>query len=134
MPESPSRPPLTPLARRWVRIGGILGATGVAAGAFGAHALRETLSPRDLEIYHTAVHYQMLHALALVGCGLLLQTGWQRVAASAQAFAWGTLIFSGSLYTLVLADLRWLGAVTPIGGVALVVGWIALALARPAEP
>lgn len=111
-------------------IGAVLGALGVAAGAFGAHALRARLEARQLEIWETAARYQLWHALALVLVALLVARGAStagRVAGG--AFAAGTVIFSGSLYLLVLTGRTWLGAVTPIGGVLLIVGWVALAVA-----
>lgn len=110
--------------------GAISAAIAVAAGAFGAHALRTRLSPADLATFEVGVRYQMYHALALIAVAWVLT-----VAPSAPArwsgwlFLAGTLIFSGSLYLLVLTDTRWLGAVTPIGGVAFLAGWISLAAA-----
>lgn len=101
-------------------------------GAFGAHGLRDVLSPERMETYQTAVTYQMWHALALVGVacvGAQLSAQTKALRVSAYAFTLGTLIFSGSLYLLVLLDLPILGAITPIGGVALITGWFALAYA-----
>jgi uncharacterized membrane protein YgdD (TMEM256/DUF423 family) len=102
--------------------GAILGFLGVAAGAFGAHALRGSLAPDRLEIFETAVRYQLVHALVLLTVPALGSpaAGW--------AFLAGTVIFSGSLYLLVLTDIRWLGAVTPIGGVLMLLGWLLLAI------
>ena len=115
----------------WVRIGAILGGLGVIAGAFGAHGLREYLDERMQAIFETAVRYQMYHALALLAVGLLAMMG--RGGTSTTVAGWsflvGTLIFSGTLYGLSLSEIRWLGAITPIGGVALIVGWFALAIA-----
>ena len=110
-------------------IAALLAATGVALGAFGAHALRSRLSPRDLEIFETAVRYQMYHAFALFVAAALLARGIAPAAGAAWAFIVGTLVFSGSLYTMVFTGTRWLGAITPIGGAAFIVGWIMLALA-----
>ena len=101
----------------------------VALGAFGAHGLEGRLSPADLETFQVAARYQMYHALALLFLGLALErwpgalgtwAGW--------AFLGGSLIFSGSLYTLVLTGVRGLGAVTPIGGLVLLAGWALSAL------
>ncbi|MEZ4268867.1 MAG: DUF423 domain-containing protein [Myxococcota bacterium] len=122
---------------RWYGVAGaILGAVGVAMGAFGAHGLRARVEARQLEIWDTAARYQLWHALALVLVGLWLARGAvlsARVAGG--AFLAGTLIFSGSLYLLVLTGRTWLGAITPIGGVLLIVGWVALAVALwPARP
>lgn len=106
----------------WVTVGAILGFLGVAAGAFGAHALRDAVTVDRLAIFETAVRYQLVHALALVLAGMLgaRMAGW--------AFLGGVVVFSGSLYLLVLLDKRWLGAVTPIGGVLFLVGWGLLAV------
>jgi uncharacterized membrane protein YgdD (TMEM256/DUF423 family) len=103
--------------------GAILGFIGVAFGAFGAHGLKGSYAPDRMEIFETAVRYQLVHALALLAVPTFSASsaGW--------AFLAGTIVFSGSLYVLVLADQRWLGAVTPIGGVLLLVGWALLALA-----
>ena len=111
-------------------LGALFGGLGVAAGAFGAHALRARLDPRMLEVFETAVRYQMFHALALFAAAWL----WQQTSTTAAqvagwAFLAGILLFSGSLYALALTGVRGLGAITPIGGVAFLVGWAALALA-----
>lgn len=118
----------------WMLIGAIYGLLGVAAGAFGAHALRGRLSEEMLAIYRTAVEYQFWHALALLAIGLLArQAAGAWLTASGVAFTLGVLVFSGSLYVLALSGIRVLGAVTPLGGVALIVGWACLIvhLARP---
>ncbi len=107
------------------------GLIGVALGAFGAHALRERLSPDNLGIWHTGVQYQFYHALALLAVGVLALL-WPHNAALAWAgwlFALGTLVFSASLYALALSGIRVLGAITPFGGVALILGWVALLVA-----
>jgi uncharacterized membrane protein YgdD (TMEM256/DUF423 family) len=105
----------------------LLGFVGVALGAFGAHALRAQLAPRDLEIFETAVRYQLVHAVALLG----VAWAWTRWPGTGTVLAgWlftaGVVIFSGSLYVLVLSGQRGWGAVTPFGGVALLLGWLAL--------
>ncbi|CAN5893301.1 hypothetical protein BH11MYX2_BH11MYX2_09840 [soil metagenome] len=107
-----------------VALGALNGAIAVAAGAFGAHGLREKLEPRMLEIFETAARYQMYHALAIVLCGVLAtrgstQAGW--------LFQIGIIVFSGSLYALSLSGVKVLGAITPIGGLALIAGWAWLA-------
>lgn len=113
----------------FVILGALLGGLSVAAGAFGAHALRAQLAPRMLEVFETAVRYQMYHALALFAAAWMVQ---QTQAQSAQVAGWafvvGTVLFSGSLYAMVLTGTRGLGAITPIGGVVLIIGWGALAL------
>jgi len=110
--------------------GALAAMSGVAFGAFGAHALRDRLSPADLEIFETGVRYHMYHALGLFAVawaasrwpsGATTAAGWLLIV--------GIVVFSGSLYTLVLTGQRWLGAVTPLGGVALIAGWAALAWA-----
>lgn len=115
-------------ARYWIATGAVLGALAVAAGAFGAHALRARLSPADLATFETAARYQMYHALALLGVGLLAARGMP-VASAGWSFVAGVALFSGSLYLLTLGGLRWMGAVTPLGGIALILGWLLLARA-----
>ncbi|HEX8194506.1 MAG TPA: DUF423 domain-containing protein [Allosphingosinicella sp.] len=105
--------------------GAILAGLGVALGAFGAHGLKATLGPAELGWWQTAVQYQMWHALALVALGL----SPLRARAAAWLFALGILFFAGSLYLMALTGLRALGAVTPIGGLLMILGWAALALA-----
>lgn len=117
--------------RTWLLMGSLSGGLAVAAGAFGAHALKERLSDRMLEIFETGARYQMYHALALLAVGWMAAR-WpesRAVTTAGWAFLAGTVIFSGSLYALALSGVRWLGAITPIGGVALLVGWGALAVA-----
>lgn len=119
---------------RWSALTGAFGAaTGflaVAAGAFGAHALRATLEPDLLVIFETGARYQMLHALALVAVALALSRGSTRALRWAAAlFAAGQLIFPGSLYALALSGTRGWGAVTPLGGLCYLGGWLALGLA-----
>mgnify|MGYP001343428334 CR=1 FL=1 len=112
-------------------IGAVSAAAAIGLGAFGAHALRATLTPRMLEIYHTAVFYHLVHSLGLFAvafvCSLKPQSGLAR--ASGWAMAAGMLIFSGSLYLLTLTGLTALGAATPVGGTAMIVAWLLLALA-----
>jgi uncharacterized membrane protein YgdD (TMEM256/DUF423 family) len=116
---------------RWFFLAGSVGGfLGVAAGAFGAHALREILEPRMLEVFETAVRYQMLHSLALLAAGWVSSKAPGRFAVwSGGFFVGGIVLFSGSLYLLTLAGQRWAGAVTPLGGAALLAGWACLALA-----
>lgn len=102
----------------------VAGASAVLLGAFGAHALRGVLNSNHVQLWHTAVRYQMWHALAL---GLVAVAGvgrGRRIALT--AFAAGTVLFSGSLYALALGAPHWIGILTPLGGLALVVGWVAL--------
>ena len=105
--------------------GAIDAGLAVAAGAFGAHALRERLEPRALEIFETAARYQMYHALAIVLCAVLATSGARTAGWIFQA---GIVIFSGSLYLLAATDVKVLGAITPLGGLAFLVGWAWLAV------
>ncbi len=107
----------------------LLAGIGVALGAFGAHALRTRLEPRNLEIYETGVRYQMYHAFALLAVAWLLSRNVPAASGAGWAFLVGTLLFSGSLYLMALTGWRWLGPVTPLGGAAFLVGWVLLALA-----
>lgn len=116
--------------RTFLALGALSAAVSVAAGAFGAHALRARLSPDLLAVFETGARYQMFHALALVA----VAWAWTRFPGPAVTWAgWlfvaGTVLFSGSLYALTLTGVRALGAVTPFGGVAFIAGWIALAAA-----
>jgi len=109
-------------------LGALMAFLAVALGAFGAHGLAGRLPPGDLAIFETAVRYQMYHSLGLLLVAALSATvpGF-RARVTGWAFTLGILVFSGSLYVLVLTGQRWLGAVTPLGGVAFLVGWAALA-------
>jgi len=105
----------------WIAVGSLVACAGVAAGAFGAHGLKAMLSAARLETFEVAVRYQMYHGIALILAGML---GADRAA---WCFLLGVLVFSGSLYLLVLTESRWLGAITPIGGLLLLTGWAFLA-------
>lgn len=111
-------------------IGALSGAISVAAGAFGAHALRDKVEPRLLEVFETAARYQMYHALALLAVGLVA-TRWSSglTTSAGWLFVAGTVFFSGSLYAMTFTGVRALGAITPIGGVCFIAGWVCLALA-----
>ncbi len=119
------------MERLFLGLGGLAGGLAVALGAFAAHGLRGRLSEDLLATFETGARYQMYHALALLlvavllarnpDAGLLVAAGWLFVA--------GILLFSGSLYLLTLGGLRWLGAVTPLGGVAFILGWGCILLA-----
>lgn len=110
-------------------LGALLAGVAVALGAFGAHALRARLEPRDLEIFETAVRYQMYHGLALLAVAWLISRQAPGAGAAAWSFVVGVALFSGSLYLMVATGQRWLGAVTPLGGVAFLAGWLLLARA-----
>jgi uncharacterized membrane protein YgdD (TMEM256/DUF423 family) len=111
-------------------VGAVLGFVGVAAGAFGAHAIRARVSAERLDNWKTAADYQLWHALATVAAALIA-VRWASGAAAAAGwcFVVGVLVFSGSLYALALTDRRTLGAVTPLGGVLLLAGWALLVVA-----
>lgn len=104
------------------RLAAVFGFFGVVLGAFGAHALKERLTPDGTEWWKTATLYHLVHAVALLATG----RADGRPSASTWSFAAGILLFSGSLYAMALTDARWLGAVTPLGGVAFLVGWALL--------
>jgi uncharacterized membrane protein YgdD (TMEM256/DUF423 family) len=119
----------------WIRLGALFGGLSVAAGAFGAHLLRKHLSPEMLDVFQTAAHYQMVHALALIAVGLLaLQRPSRCLKVAGIGFALGILLFSGSLYALTLSGVTKLGRITPLGGVAFLVGWVALMVASLKKP
>ena len=116
--------------RLWLILGAASAFVSVMAGAFGAHALRTRLSPEMLVIFETGARYQMYHALGLIALGLMAQ---QRPGALLNAAGWamtaGTVLFSGSLYLLALSGVRILGAITPLGGLGFLTGWVLFALA-----
>lgn len=122
------------------RLFGLAGAlsalTAVAAGAFGAHALRARLSPDLLAVFETGARYQMYHALALLAVAWLAaaRPGANSAVWAGGLFLLGTVVFSGSLYALALTGQRWLGAITPLGGVAFLAGWGCLAWAALTRP
>ncbi|MCA9744300.1 MAG: DUF423 domain-containing protein [Deferribacteres bacterium] len=109
----------------WLISGAVFGMLSVALGAFGAHALKNTLDAYGRDIYEKAVLYQMFHALALLAVGVLHklypQSGF---SFAGWAFLAGIVLFSGSLYVLAITGNRWLGAITPFGGVAFLIGWV----------
>ena len=112
-------------------IGSILAGLAVIAGAFASHSLQNYLTDSALSIWQTAVRYQMYHSLALILVGILMRleksaSSWLNTTAI--AFIIGIVLFSGSLYTLSLSGITWLGIITPIGGVAFILGWISLAI------
>jgi uncharacterized membrane protein YgdD (TMEM256/DUF423 family) len=112
----------------WI-IAALLGAAAVLLGAFGAHALRDTLDERSLAIWHTAVQYQFWHVLATLGVALLARDGLSTcLRIAAVAFVVGIVLFCGSLYALALGGPHVVGVITPFGGVAFVAGWVALAV------
>ena len=130
----PDAPPGTPSGRVTLVCAALLGALAVAMGAFGAHALQGRLSPAALGWYDTAATYHATHALALFGCGLLAgqpggRSGARLLRVAALCLATGTVLFAGSLYLMAFTGWTRLGIVTPVGGLALIVGWLAMAVA-----
>lgn len=119
------------MVKKYLFIAAISGFLAVALGAFGAHGLKQKLSADMLAVYHTGVQYHFYHTLALFGVALLMLQLPPSAALrwSALLFCIGIVIFSGSLYVLAISGIRWLGAITPLGGVAFLAGWILLALA-----
>lgn len=123
------------MAKNWMAWGAILAMAAVALGAFGAHGLKESLSPERLEIFHTGVRYQFYHAFALLFLGLWAKSSPNNrmISRAGIAFFIGIVLFSGSLYVLSIRDLvswsvSWLGPVTPLGGVSFMVGWLLVLL------
>jgi len=114
----------------WFAVGAWMGAAGVTLGAFGAHALKSRVGEDLLNVFEIGVRYQMYHAFALLAVGWAV-TRWPATSANAAGwlFLLGILIFSGSLYAMTLTGARWLGAITPLGGLCLIAGWVALAVA-----
>lgn len=109
-------------------LGAVLAGLSVAAGAFGAHSLKGIISVDMLMVFETAVRYQMYHALALlVVSGMLMQRSQRGLRLAGWCFVAGIILFSGSLYVVALTSTRWVGAITPLGGVAFLAGWTTLA-------
>jgi uncharacterized membrane protein YgdD (TMEM256/DUF423 family) len=118
------------MARLWLLLSAFAGFSGVALGAFAAHGLKSRLSAEYLAVFQTGTHYQLIHALALFGVGLLaLHAPGRLVNLAGGLFALGILLFSGSLYALTLSGIGKLGIVTPFGGLAFLGGWLCLGLA-----
>jgi uncharacterized membrane protein YgdD (TMEM256/DUF423 family) len=119
----------------WFATGAALCGLGVLLGAFGAHGLRERLTPEMLAVFETGVRYHLVHGLAVMTVALaaarwpsalITSAGWLFVA--------GIVIFSGSLYVLSITGIRWLGAITPVGGLCFTIGWLVLALGAMRAP
>jgi uncharacterized membrane protein YgdD (TMEM256/DUF423 family) len=121
------------MSKNWVFVGAVFGGLGVILGAFGAHALKDSLTERSLQIYQTASHYQFIHALALILLGIWASSQPSEAATLSAAAGWlftmGILLFSGSLYALAITDIKILGAVTPLGGLSFIAGWVCFAIA-----
>jgi len=118
------------MARLWLLLSAGAGFTGVALGAFAAHGLKSQLTPAYLAVFQTGAHYQLVHALALFGVGLLaLLRPAPLVNCAGALFTLGIALFSGSLYALTLSGISALGMVTPFGGLAFLAGWLCLGMA-----
>ena len=121
------------MPRTFMLAGALAGLVGVAFGAFGAHGLRGRLTPDMLAVFETGVRYQMYHALALMLTAAIMMTGRLESARAVTIAGWsfvaGIVLFSGSLYLLAVTGVTSLGAITPIGGVAFLLGWACLVIA-----
>lgn len=114
----------------WLRIAAICGGLAIVLGAFGAHGLKESISEEMLIIFETGVKYHFYHALAMLGLIAFAKQASIPKSMTGVCICWlfGILIFSGSLYILAISGIRWLGAITPIGGVLMIIGWFWLAI------
>ncbi len=121
-------PPPRPDPPTGLGVAAVLGLLGVAAGAFGAHALRDQIGPEALEIWKTGAHYQQVHAVIMAVAAFPTGSGSRARRTAVLAFGIGIVIFAGTLYGLAAGGPRWLGAITPLGGLSLMVGWAALAM------
>lgn len=117
-----------------MQTGAVFGLLGVLIGAFGAHAVRNRITPDLMQVYETGVHYHFIHALAILAVAALFPRLRPKLAmASGWLFGIGIVIFSGSLYVLAITGVKILGAITPIGGLCFIAGWITLILAARPE-
>lgn len=121
------------MLRTFVLLGAVNAFLAVALGAFGAHGLEGRISARYLEVYETGAHYHLIHALALVLVGLLSErlpeAAASQIRGAGRLFTAGIALFAGSLYLLAITGLRWLGMITPLGGICFLLGWALLAVA-----
>jgi len=116
----------------WIVLAGLSGAFAVVAGAFGAHGLRDRVSPEQINAWTTASQYHLLHSVVLLALALYALDAQASIRLQGSLFTAGVILFSGSIYLLVLTEQRWLGPVTPIGGLLLIAAWVSLLfLARP---
>lgn len=118
------------ISKKFLIIACLLMATAVSLGAFGAHGLKKIITPDMLSVYQTGVQYQFYHALGLLGVAFIAHVNSTKLVNMAGNLMFtGVMIFSGSLYLLVILNIKWLGAITPIGGVLMVISWVLLAWA-----
>ena len=113
---------------RYLLMAGLFGATGVAAGAFGAHALQASVSPERIAIWDTAAQYHLIHAAVILALAMDSQTGDRRWRLPMMGFTGGVLLFSFSLYALVLTVITRLAMITPVGGLLLMLSWVMVAI------
>ena len=123
------------MVANWFATGAVFCGLGVVFGAFGAHALRDRLAADMLAVFETGVRYHLIHALALLAVAWAASR-WPgpMVSTAGWLFVGGILIFSGSLYLLAISGIRWLGAITPTGGLCLILGWALLAVGALRAP
>jgi len=112
----------------WIAVAGLLGFVSVAAGAFGAHGLRDSVTPERLSAWQTGAHYALVHSAVLLALALYASATGRAITLPASLILAGIVLFSGSIFGLVLFEQRWLGPVTPIGGLCLLAGWASLLL------
>ncbi len=121
--------------RIWIMIGGIMGCIGVILGAFGAHSLKNILTAAQLSSFKTAVQYQFLHSVALVLIGIMLGQSEEatqiKIKRAGKFFVAGIIMFCGSIYALTLGGPKFLGPITPLGGLCFIIGWLTLAFSTP---
>jgi uncharacterized membrane protein YgdD (TMEM256/DUF423 family) len=110
----------------WVQVAAVSGTLAVVAGAFGAHGLKARLTAAQLESWATAAQYHLIHSVALLALALFATYSGRSIKLPASLLTAGIVLFSGSIYLLVLTKMRWLGPVTPIGGLLLILGWLSL--------
>lgn len=112
----------------WLVVAGVLGFLAVGAGAFGAHGLRDSVTPERLSAWQTAAHYALVHSGVLLALALYASATGRAIGLPSALFSAGIVLFSGSIFGLVLFELRFLGPVTPLGGMCLLAGWASLLL------
>jgi uncharacterized membrane protein YgdD (TMEM256/DUF423 family) len=110
----------------WTYVAAAMGSSAILLGAFGAHGLRDKVSPERIANWHTAASYHLAHALAILALALFAKATGRAVTLPASLFSVGIIFFSGSIYLLVLTGQKWLGPITPLGGLLMAAGWLAL--------
>jgi uncharacterized membrane protein YgdD (TMEM256/DUF423 family) len=110
----------------WTQVAAISGTLAVVAGAFGAHGLKARVGPEQLDAWATAAHYHLLHSVVLLALALFARSTGRSITLPASLLTAGMVLFSGSIYLLVLTKMRWLGPVTPVGGMLLIFGWLSM--------